>query len=50
MSEGNSQCKYLQKMSFFFFYKIREQDSRTGPSLCVDTSDRVRMREKGVGG
>jgi hypothetical protein len=33
MSQGNSLCSYLKqtKMSIFFFYKIREQEGRTGP-------------------
>jgi hypothetical protein len=33
MSQGNSPNSYLNqtKMSFFFFYKIREQEVRTGP-------------------
>jgi hypothetical protein len=32
-SQGNSLCSYLKqtKMSIFFFYKIREQEGRTGP-------------------
>jgi hypothetical protein len=33
MSHGNSLFSYLKqtKMSFFFFYKIGEQEERTGP-------------------
>jgi hypothetical protein len=35
--QGNSLCSYFKqtKMSFIFFYKIREQDGRTFPALGV---------------
>jgi hypothetical protein len=35
MLQGNSLSSYLKqtKMSFLFFYKIREQEGRTGPTL-----------------
>jgi hypothetical protein len=34
ISQGNSLCSYLKqtKISFFFFYKIREQKGRMGSS------------------
>jgi hypothetical protein len=37
MSQGNSLCSYLKqtKMSFFFIYKIIEQEGGTGPGLGV---------------
>jgi hypothetical protein len=42
ISQGNSLCSYLYlkqaKMSFifyFFFYKIRQQEGRTGPAQGV---------------
>jgi hypothetical protein len=33
MSQGNSLCSELNKQKFtiFFFYKIREQEGKTGP-------------------
>jgi hypothetical protein len=37
MSQGNSQCSYPKqtktKVLFFLFYKIREQEGRTGPAF-----------------
>jgi hypothetical protein len=32
--QGNSLCSYLKqaRMSFFFFYKIGEQEGKTGPA------------------
>jgi hypothetical protein len=40
MSQGNSLCSYLKstKLSFFFFYKIVEQEGRTGLVWGVGTS------------
>jgi hypothetical protein len=34
MSQGNSLCSYLKqtRMSFFFIYKIGEQEGRAGPA------------------
>jgi hypothetical protein len=37
-------------MSFFSFYKNREQEGRTGPIWGADTSSRGRMWIEGVGG
>jgi hypothetical protein len=57
MSQGNSLCGYLKqtKTPFFccFFYKIREQESETGPA-CLDggrggTNRRGKEVEKGCG-
>jgi hypothetical protein len=51
MSQGNSLCNYLKqtKMSFFFFYKIGEQEGRTGPAWGVGTSGRREEVGKGCG-
>jgi hypothetical protein len=42
MSQRNSLGSYLKqtKISYFFFYKIREQEGRTGPVWEVGTSGR----------
>jgi hypothetical protein len=52
MSQGNSLYSYLQqtKMSFFFFYKIREQEGRRGPAWGLVPVADGRMQGKGVGG
>jgi hypothetical protein len=39
-----------QKSHFFFIYKIREQEGRTGPVWGFGTSDGGRRWEKGIGG
>jgi hypothetical protein len=53
ISQGNSLCSYLRKLkccsicfifSSFVFYKIRKQESRTGPSRGrADTSGRGKV-------
>jgi hypothetical protein len=63
LSKENSMCSYLYlkqtKMScfsfclfFFYFYKIREQEGRTGlvERVGVGTSERGRVWRKRVGG
>jgi hypothetical protein len=42
VSQGNSLCRYLKQteVSFFFFYKIGEQEDRRGPVSGVRTSGR----------
>jgi hypothetical protein len=42
MPQGNSLYSYLkkQKYRFFFFYRIRDQEGRTGPIWRVGTSGR----------
>jgi hypothetical protein len=47
----NSYTLIIQReMSFFFFYKIREQECRTGPLWGIGISGRGRREEKGRGG
>jgi hypothetical protein len=52
MSQRNFLCSYLKQanMSFFSFYKIGEQEGRTGPPWGVGTSKAGRRWGKGVGG
>jgi hypothetical protein len=51
MSQGNALCNYLKqtKMSVFFFYKIREQEGRTGPVWGGGVGSSVMGKEKGEG-
>jgi hypothetical protein len=52
MSQGNPLYRYLKqtKMSFFFFfYKTREQEGRTGPVWGLVPVGVGRMWEKSVG-
>jgi hypothetical protein len=49
MPQGNSLCSYL-KQTKFFFYKIREQESGTGPVWGLLPVGVGRMCGKGVGG
>jgi hypothetical protein len=44
ISQGNPLCSYFKqtKMSFFFTYKIEEQESRTNPAWGVGTSGQGR--------
>jgi hypothetical protein len=50
MSHRNPLYSYLKqtKMSFFLFYKIREQEGRTGPVWGVGTSRRGQCVEERV--
>jgi hypothetical protein len=43
MPQGNSLCSYLkqEKMSFSFFYKIREQEGGTDPAGGFGTNRKV---------
>jgi hypothetical protein len=56
LSQENFLCIYLYlkqaKMSLFsfFFYKIREQESGTGPACEGGTSGRGRWQRKEIGG
>jgi hypothetical protein len=49
MSQGNYLCSYLKqtKISFFFFYKIGEQEGRAHPVWGIGTSGRGKERKKG---
>jgi hypothetical protein len=50
--QGNSLCSYLTEinMSFFFFYKIGEQEEGIGPTYShCGTTVGVRRWVKGVG-
>jgi hypothetical protein len=51
VSQGNSLCSYLKQanMLFFFFYKIRDQEGRTGLIWVVGTSGRGRRWRRVVG-
>jgi hypothetical protein len=53
LSQGNSLCSYFYlkqaKMSFFFFYKIREQEGRAGPAWGEQCWYRGRGRGVGKG-
>jgi hypothetical protein len=48
ISQGTLLDSYLKqtKMSFFFFKKIGDQDSRTGPVWVVDTNGREKNVER----
>jgi hypothetical protein len=51
ISQGNSLCSYLKqtKISFFFFYKIREQKSRTGSAWEGWYQQKGEERKEGYG-
>jgi hypothetical protein len=52
MSQENSLYSYLKrtKMSFFYFYKIKEQEGRTGPVWGTGINGREWRYGKGMGG
>jgi hypothetical protein len=53
MKKENSLSSYLKqaKVPFFFFYRIRKQESGTGPALWrLVPVERGKRWEKGIGG
>jgi hypothetical protein len=46
-SQGNSLCSYLKQTKSFFFFKIGEQEGKTGPVCGVDTIGKRKGIRKG---